>query len=103
MCGIAGYLTLSSDPRFQAPEIVSAMTAAIRHRGPDSEGHWWDHEAGVGLGMRRLAIIDVSPAGAQPMMSQCGRYVLIFNGEIYNHKEMRATLAIEGRAPRWRA
>jgi len=78
------------------------MTAAMRQLGPDSDGHWWDREAGVGLGMRRLAIIDLSPAGAQPMISQCGRYVLIFNGEIYNHKQMRGQLEAEGTAPNWR-
>lgn len=102
MCGIAGYLTLDTDPRLHTLAIAKAMTDAIRHRGPDSDGQWLDDSAGVGLGMRRLAIIDLSPAGAQPMISQGGRYVLVFNGEIYNHKELRAQLEAQGRAPAWR-
>jgi asparagine synthase (glutamine-hydrolysing) len=100
MCGIAGYLTLDAGLHTQA--IAKAMTDAIRHRGPDSDGQWLDDESGVALGMRRLAIIDLSPAGAQPMISQCGRYVLVFNGEIYNHKELRAELERQGCAPSWR-
>jgi asparagine synthase (glutamine-hydrolysing) len=102
MCGIAGYLSLDTDACTQAPAILRAMTDAIRHRGPDDGGMWHDSEQGVALGMRRLAIIDLSPAGAQPMVSASGRYVLVFNGEIYNHKELRARLEREGRAPNWR-
>lgn len=101
MCGIAGYLTVDHNHSAE-PSILQAMTDAIRHRGPDSVGAWQDVCAGVGLGMRRLAIIDVSPAGSQPMISHCGRYVLVFNGEIYNHKHIRARLEAESRAPNWR-
>jgi asparagine synthase (glutamine-hydrolysing) len=100
MCGIAGYLTLDAGQHNLA--VAKAMTDAILHRGPDSDGQWLDETTGVALGMRRLAIIDLSPAGAQPMISACGRYVLVFNGEIYNHKELRAALEGEGRAPSWR-
>ena len=75
------------------------MTRSIAHRGPDGEGIWLDAEAGVGLGNRRLAIIDLSPAGLQPMHSADGRFVLTFNGEIYNHPELRARLESEGQVP----
>lgn len=102
MCGIAGYLTLDADPRTHNRAIAKAMTDAILHRGPDSDGQWLDEAAGVALGMRRLAIIDLSPAGAQPMISASGRYVLVFNGEIYNHKDLRAELERVGHAPGWR-
>lgn len=68
------------------------MVAIIQHRGPDGDGVWTDGEAGVALGHRRLAIIDLSPAGHQPMISPSGRYVLVFNGEIYNHLALRQAL-----------
>lgn len=102
MCGIAGYLTLDARPPLHGEGTLRAMTDAIRHRGPDTSGHWHDETLGVGLGMRRLAIIDVSPTGAQPMDSASGRYVLIFNGEIYNFKALRARLERDRRAPAWR-
>lgn len=102
MCGITGYLTLDTRPQLRADATLRAMTDAIRHRGPDSSGGWRDEGKGVGLGMRRLAIVDLSPAGAQPMISASGRYVLVFNGEIYNHKRMRAQLEDEHCAPNWR-
>ncbi|MGB0799316.1 MAG: asparagine synthetase B family protein, partial [Planktomarina sp.] len=70
------------------------MTDAISHRGPDGEGHWID--GSIGLGHRRLSIIDLSPLGHQPMMSQDGRYVLSYNGEIYNFRELRAELETKG-------
>lgn len=75
------------------------MTHAIIRRGPDDAGAWLDEEIGVALGHRRLSIVDLSPAGHQPMQSSTGRYVLVFNGEIYNHNELRAEL---GEAVRWR-
>ena len=81
---------------------LKAMTNAIVNRGPDSEGHWLDGNAGIALGHRRLAIVDLSPAGAQPMPSPCGRYVIAFNGEIYNHLVLRTELANSGMAPTWR-
>jgi asparagine synthase (glutamine-hydrolysing) len=97
MCGIAGLL----DRRARlAPDrlarTVRAMTDAIAHRGPDGDGIWTDAEAGIGFGHRRLAIIDVSPRGAQPMESACGRYVATYNGEIYNFAELRTELAAAG-------
>lgn len=72
------------------------MTDAIRHRGPDASGHWADGDAGICLGHRRLSIIDVSPTGAQPMESPAGRYVVAFNGEIYNFKSLRDELIATG-------
>jgi len=86
----------------EAIRRLEAMTSAIRRRGPDASGHWHDPEAGIGLGHRRLSILDLSAAGAQPMPSRSGRYVLAFNGEIYNHLELRARLEAEGLAPDWR-
>ena len=93
MCGIAGYI----DTKSQAgPEDLSAcvqrMTDALAHRGPDDSGLWVDEQAGLALGHRRLSIIDLSPAGHQPMASHCGRYVIVFNGEVYNFKELRCEL-----------
>ena len=72
------------------------MTSTLSHRGPDDEGLWQDESAGVGLGNRRLAVIDLSAEGHQPMVSRSGRYVLTFNGEIYNHVELRTVLAAQG-------
>jgi len=74
------------------------MTEALRHRGPDGEGYWHDAVAGIGLGHRRLAIIDLSPDGHQPMTSATGRYVIAFNGEVYNFLDLRADLEREGSA-----
>jgi asparagine synthase (glutamine-hydrolysing) len=78
------------------------MSATVRHRGPDDSGCWLDEDAGLGLGHRRLSIIDLSAAGHQPMASTCGRYVIAFNGEIYNHLALRAELEATKAAPAWR-
>src|SRR3954453_2200736 len=93
MCGIAGFFdrdaaTNNDDLR----QRVTRMGNALRHRGPDGEGTWVDAQAGIALAHRRLAIIDLSPQGAQPMLSACGRYTLVFNGEIYNFRALRAQL-----------
>jgi asparagine synthase (glutamine-hydrolysing) len=98
MCGIAGLVDLerrSGADELQA--IAARMADPLRHRGPDGHGVWVDAEAGVALGHRRLAIIDLSPAGAQPMSSSCGRFVLSYNGEIYNAPELRKELEAMGR------
>lgn len=91
MCGIAGALGggYSLD---QATRIATDMAMAIAHRGPDGQGVWADPEARILLAHRRLAIVELSPAGAQPFVSRCGRYVLTYNGEIYNHLEVRSEL-----------
>ncbi len=88
MCGIAGII---SESRLDERD-VRRLIDPIAHRGPDDQGVWLDAEAGVGLGHRRLAIIDLSPAGHQPMTSADGRYVITYNAEIYNHAELRAEL-----------
>src|ERR1051325_5635243 len=91
MCGIAGFINLkNSDDEWVKP--LRMMTAALSHRGPDAEGHWFDREAGVALGHRRLSIIDLSREGHQPMQSASGRYEVCFNGEIYNFAELRENL-----------
>jgi asparagine synthase (glutamine-hydrolysing) len=92
MCGIAGILNL--DGASVSGELLKEMTDVIAHRGPDGEGHWI--EGNVGIGHRRLAIIDLSPAGHQPMISTDHRYVLSYNGEIYNFRELRTELEAEG-------
>lgn len=96
MCGIVGLLQGAGRPRGELEDLVGRMADALAHRGPDAAGVWTETMAGVGLAHRRLAIIDVSPAGAQPMVSADGRHVVVFNGEIYNHTELRAELAARG-------
>ncbi len=91
MCGIAGALEEGlRDGEWQA--VLRAMTQTLVHRGPDHGGLWFDCEAGVGLGHRRLSIIDLAPTGHQPMVSHCSRYVIVFNGEVYNFKALRQEL-----------
>jgi asparagine synthase (glutamine-hydrolysing) len=90
MCGFTGFLGLQA-AQWHEP-VLKRMATAIALRGPDDAGYWLDAEAGVGLGHRRLAIVDLSPAGHQPMASGNGRYVIAFNGEIYNHLDLRAEL-----------
>ncbi len=92
MCGIAGIF----DPRRSVDSLrrtTTAMTAALLHRGPDAGDTWVDGDAGIALGHRRLSILDLSPLGAQPMPSASGRYVLSYNGEVYNFAELRDELA----------
>ena len=92
MCGIAGFININGAPASKI--ILKNMTDAISHRGPDGEGQWV--ERNIGIGHRRLAIIDPSPAGYQPMISKDHRYVLSYNGEIYNFRELRNELEAEG-------
>jgi asparagine synthase (glutamine-hydrolysing) len=100
MCGIAGILS----QRRVGRETVERLIRPLAHRGPDDEGVWVDEDTGIGLGHRRLAIVDLSPAGRQPMVSSDGRFILTFNGEIYNHPDLRAALESEGAVPEggWR-
>jgi asparagine synthase (glutamine-hydrolysing) len=99
MCGIAGALTLA--PSVDARAEIEAMTAALCHRGPDAGAVFVDESAGVSLGHRRLAVIELSERGAQPMRSANGRFVFVFNGEIYNHlslrRELEATRVVDWR------
>ncbi|RYG61613.1 MAG: asparagine synthase (glutamine-hydrolyzing) [Alphaproteobacteria bacterium] len=91
MCGIAGYL----GPKF-GPDVLKQMLCKLAHRGPDGEGEWADTDAGVGLGQRRLSIIDLSNAAAQPMHAVSGRYTITFNGEIYNFKTLSGEVKAKG-------
>ncbi|MDP2830253.1 MAG: asparagine synthase (glutamine-hydrolyzing) [Sulfuricellaceae bacterium] len=93
MCGITGFLNQTEVD--QSSVIANRMADAIAHRGPDDAGIWVDAAAGIGLAHRRLSILDLSPAGHQPMISACGRYVIVFNGEIYNHLALRAALVTQ--------
>src|SRR5512144_2309700 len=92
MCGIAGMVRF--DGAAVDRERLQAMVAAMAHRGPDDEGTF--AEGGVGLGMRRLSIIDLSPAGHQPMASEDGQVQVVFNGEIYNFMDLRSRLQAQG-------
>jgi asparagine synthase (glutamine-hydrolysing) len=92
MCGIAGFINTSIASQ-ELDTIAGRMVGALRHRGPDDQGVWHDSIAGLALAHRRLTILDLSTAGHQPMVSKSGRFVIVFNGEIYNHLELRAKLA----------
>ncbi len=97
MCGIAGFRDISSAAsRYNLGEVARSLGDAIRHRGPDDWGVWTDDAAGLALSQRRLSIIDLSPAGHQPMVSSSGRYVIAYNGEVYSHQPMRAELEAAG-------
>jgi asparagine synthase (glutamine-hydrolysing) len=94
MCGIVGFASVEGP--VPARETRHIALEALRRRGPDGQGEW--NENGVWFGHRRLAVMDLSSAGAQPMISHCGRFVIVFNGEIYNHREIRADISV-----RWRS
>ena len=97
MCGIAGLVDLrAARTAGELSEIAARMASALVHRGPDDAGVWVEAESGVALGFRRLAVIDLTPTGAQPMVSRDGRFVLVYNGEIYNHHALRADLERAG-------
>jgi asparagine synthase (glutamine-hydrolysing) len=96
MCGIAGFISAEGPGEQEAKSRLSRMTDQIAHRGPDDDGAWVDPEAGVALGARRLAIVDLSPAGHQPMLSADERFVLAFNGEVYNFCDLRKELELKG-------
>ena len=97
MCGLTGFIDRGGQAdRGALAERISEMTDRLVHRGPDDVGTWTDPEAGVALGFRRLSIIDLSPAGHQPMVSADGRYVIAYNGEIYNYRELRQELESQG-------
>jgi asparagine synthase (glutamine-hydrolysing) len=101
MCGLAGFMSFGALPA-QASALARTMGDALAHRGPDGRDEWLDAEGGLALAHRRLAIVDLSPAGSQPMVSADGRWVLAYNGEIYNHGTLRQQLQAQGRAPDWR-
>jgi len=101
MCGIVGF---RQDPssNIEMRACITQMNDALYHRGPDAGDSWLDEKIGLALGHRRLAILELSEAGAQPMHSVCGRYVVVFNGEIYNHLQLRQQLKQEGFLLEWR-
>jgi asparagine synthase (glutamine-hydrolysing) len=93
MCGFAGLLTTDATVLTRAESVVTSMALSIQHRGPDDAGAWADVTSGIALGFRRLSILDLSSAGHQPMHSDSGRFVMTFNGEIYNHLDLRGLLS----------
>lgn len=98
MCGVVGF---AGPIDAQAEKTLDRMMRTLHHRGPDDAGQWLDRDAGIALGHRRLSILDLSPGGHQPMTSSCGRFVMVYNGEIYNHLELRAELERSESIP-WR-
>ncbi|WP_296176318.1 asparagine synthase (glutamine-hydrolyzing) [Psychrobacter sp. UBA2769] len=101
MCGLNGFFNVHTSS-YSATTAILKMNDALYHRGPDAGDSWLDETIGLALGHRRLAILELSPAGAQPMHSVCGRYVVVFNGEIYNHLQLRQQLNQEGFLLEWR-
>ena len=98
MCGIVGYWNKNG----AEGSTIDKMATEIRHRGPDDAGIWLDEGSGLALAHRRLSVIDLSLAGHQPMVSPCERFTLVYNGEIYNHLDLRAELEDEGGSFDWR-
>jgi len=100
VCGLTGYFAPGAEDEPQMRATIVRMTATLRHRGPDDDGIWVDAGAGIALGSRRLAVLDLSAEGHQPMVSASGRYVIAYNGEIYDHRDLQREL--EGRGHRFR-
>jgi asparagine synthase (glutamine-hydrolysing) len=97
MCGITGFWVRPQDAREELCGHISSMNEALRHRGPDDGGTWVDEQVGIGLANRRLAILDLSASGHQPILSSCGRFVIAYNGEVYNFESIREALRHEGK------
>lgn len=100
MCGVAGFIHNDCLAPDSCESIARQMARSLKHRGPDGEGHWQDN--GVSLSQARLAVIGLGKAGAQPMLSPSGRYVVTFNGEIYNHLDIRKQIEAKQVGPEWR-
>lgn len=100
MCGFSGFISSSSSAD-SSTRILQAMGNSIMHRGPNDCGIWFDLASGIGIAHQRLAVVDISDAGHQPMHSADERYVIAFNGEIYNHNELRQQLHTQNQAPKW--
>lgn len=97
MCGIAGIVSRSQSlHRKCLREVTTRMASALAHRSPDDSGIWWNESANISLGHQRLSILDLSTTGRQPMMSRCKRFVVVFNGEIYNIRELKEELVARG-------
>jgi asparagine synthase (glutamine-hydrolysing) len=101
MCGLVGFLQPCGFEASEFGSLIKNMQDCLVHRGPDDSGRWIDPDAGIALGHTRLSIIELSPAGSQPMVSASGRFVIVFNGEIYNHLEIRKNI-LELSKKRWR-
>ena len=93
MCGFAGFWSRNEGVVRDSDALIARMSTAIVHRGPDDHGAWSDNSLGIGFGFRRLSVVELSQAGHQPMLSSGGRFVIVFNGEVYNHMELRAELS----------
>ena len=102
MCGIAGFISLNKDKLFIENQI-KMMLSSISHRGPDNEDYYIDESCGLAIGHRRLSIIDLSKNGSQPMYSYNRNYLLSFNGEIYNHLDLRKDLKNDFNFDLWRS
>ena len=102
MCGFNGFYLNNICEKQDLLNQVNLMSATIEHRGPDDSGAWVEEDIGLALGHRRLSIVDISEAGHQPMHSHSSRFIIAFNGEIYNHKELRAQLELLSRDSIWR-
>src|SRR5271157_4910690 len=102
MCGFAGFLAPPGSNEAELVALATRMAAPLAPRGPDDAGAWADPAAGIALGFRRLAIIDVTADGRQPMHSASGRYVIAFNGEIYNYRALRRELGADRSTPAFR-
>ena len=104
MCGIWGFFEQVGFAGHNNHDLslIKGMTIKLKHRGPDDSGVWYDENQAIALGHTRLAIVDLSPAGHQPMTSAGDRFVIAFNGEIYNHLDLRNQLESQGSAPSWR-
>ena len=103
MCGLTGFLGGGNfKTQLESEHLLNNMTDAISHRGPDHDGFWNDINSSIGLGHRRLSILDLSSAGTQPMISKSGRYIIVFNGEIYNHFDLRSKLVDQKHVLEWR-
>jgi asparagine synthase (glutamine-hydrolysing) len=100
MCGITGIFRKERGDQPAMEDCVTRMTATLAHRGPDASSIW--AAGGIAFGHRRLSVLDLTAAGAQPMHSDCGRFTVTFNGEIYNHLDIRSELEAAGKAPNWK-
>jgi len=102
LCGIAGLINQNLNPEYLRKSII-AMQSAIAYRGRDNSGSWIDENVGLAFGHQRLSIVDVRNVGNQPMISVSGRYIINYNGEIYNHNELRKKLERDKKAISWKS